>query len=231
MRGFLQAACLVAMTAVASPALAGFTASTGADVGVYSDLGTSGTSVGDTFTMFGGTFVAYVSDTALDPQISAGDLSEYGYIFEVTVATISGNTATYNGTYEIFFNLDANNTRDPSDVSVSLGTLTATAVFTDPNNSDFNASLTQTAGPADAAYADLSYGGNPLTVTGLYQNFSTPGTASQSATFEGQIIQTADALDPRDPGTPNVTPVPEPATLGLLIMGLPLVLRRRRRTV
>ena len=46
--------------------------------------------------------------------------------------------------------------------ATSAGPLAATASFFAPNNATFTGQLFQTTGPSNPAFADLSYGGNPV---------------------------------------------------------------------
>src|SRR5262249_27224691 len=150
-----------------------------------------------------GTFAAYVADTIFDPQINGNDLSNYGYTLTGTVTSVMGEMVDYSGTYEIFYNLDGNHTLDPGDLRVSAGTFVASAVFTPANTATFTGTLTQTQGPQNPAFADLSYGGNPVSLTGNYiGNLTDPSVG----TLESTLRQGASA-------------VPEPSAIALLALG------------
>lgn len=219
MRSILTAVCLAAVTAFAAPAFAGYTVNTGVDLGTNSDAGNDGATIGDSFTVLGGTFSTYAADGPTDPQLTGSDLPNYRYNLTATVASVGAGTATYTGDYLIFYdvNLDGNYSVGDGDIQVSLGTLASSAAFFSPNSATFTGQLFQTSGPTNPAFADLSYGGNPSDITGNYVGLGF-GDGSQ-ATFQAVIRQDG----------PVTAPVPEPATMALLAMGLPLYFLRRRR--
>lgn len=217
MRTFLTAACVAVIAAFAAPAFAGYTATTGVDLGTNTDPGNDGATVGDSFTIQGGTFTSFIPDGPSDPQLTGADLAFYRYNLTATVANVGpGAQADYTGTYEIFYDLNLNGMNDDG-LLVSGGTLAATASFFAPNNATFTGQLFQTTGPSNPAFADLSYGGNPVDFTGDYVGLGF-GDGSQ-ATFQSTLRQDG-----------GIDAVPEPATFSLLAMGIPMLMMRRRRT-
>ena len=217
--GFLAVG--TALTA-AVPAEAGFTA-TLSPTRVITNFGTNGTiDVGDTFTTsIPGSFSLYVPDSSSDPQINGTDLANYRFTFDGAVSAIAGNVLSYAGAYELFYNLNVtDNTRDLSDIRVSAGTFNISATFTAPGVATVSGQLNQNMGPANPAFADLSYGGNPVNfILGTYAE--TPG--SGDGILNGALRQGASAL---------VAPVPEPATLASALFGVGLLglaaIRRRK---
>jgi hypothetical protein len=209
----LACAAAAALFAV-SPAFAGFTATTGTNATANTDIGTPGGSVGDSFAVSQGTFSTVIPDTPADPQIAAGDLPNYGYTLSGTITAVDTtlNQATYAGAYEIFYNLDGNHTLDSGDIAVSKGNFNAVAQFTGVNTATLTGQLTQTSGPGNPAFRDLSYGGSPVDFTGLYVD-NNPLGPSPVGTLTATLRQNAIA--------------PEPASLAALALG-GLVLRRRR---
>ncbi|HEY2762138.1 MAG TPA: PEP-CTERM sorting domain-containing protein [Pirellulales bacterium] len=207
---------VVLMCASAHNSFAGFTVQTGVDPVNNTDNPPAGATLGDSFTVPAGTFAAYVPDTPLDPQINGGDLNNYAYTITGTVTSVLGDIVDYSGTYEIFYNLDGNHTLDAGDIRVSAGTFAATATFAlSSNTAEFNGTLTQTQGAANPAFADLSYGGSPVTLIGSY--IGNP-TNPLVGTLESTLRQ-------------NATAVPEPSSSVLLIIGgVAACLGMRRRT-
>jgi hypothetical protein len=63
-------------------------------------------SVGDTLAIDIGRFNTFTPDTPADPQIGS-DLYKYAYTLAGTVQSVSGNTASYTGSYTLFY--DSNN--------------------------------------------------------------------------------------------------------------------------
>lgn len=214
MRSFL-AASLAALAA--SPlALAGYTATTGVDPVSTPSGPLAGPQVGDAFaTTTPGTFTSFVGDTPADAQVTGGDLNFYRYTLSgaVTGVDLLLGRVDYAGTYTIFYdgNLDGAE-GGPADPRVSRGTFTITALFTPgTNNAVLTGLLTQTSGPAVAAFRDLSYGGNGVEYTGAYVG-TNPGV---SGFIQGALRQNA--------------VVPAPAAGALAGAGLLAGLRRRRR--
>lgn len=200
----------LAVVALATPAFAGFTASTTLTNVLTPDTGFPGPELGETFaTSPAGGFDGFTPDNALDPQITGGDLQFYRYTFSGAITAAIGNVVTYTGTYSIFYDLDLNGVGG-SDISVSSGDLVLTATFVTPFNAVLNGILTQTSGPANPAFADLSYGGSPVIYTGTYIG-ANPGV---SGVIEGELRQNA--------------VVPAPGAFALAALGGLAASRRRR---
>lgn len=221
---------VVAAIAVAfgatSDTFAGFTAQTGLDLVVNNDSPPLGGNIGDSFAVggnvnsadsqAGGTFIGYVADTPADPQLTGGDLNFYRYNLTGTIDSVVGNVANYSGSYLIFYDLDLDG--EPNEgLTVSSGTLSATAVF-DPvlgETATFAGTLTQTSGPNNPAFADLSYNGSPLILTGLYTDSVLLDGPSPTGTLTATLRQ-------------NAVAVPEPASFSLLGASLIGLSFRRR---
>jgi hypothetical protein len=208
-RKFALCGCLV-FAASAVPALAGFTAVTNPTV--VNTPATGGPAVGDAFnTPTPGSFTTFIGDTPADPTITGGDLSHYLYLLNGSIASITGPIIDYTGTYDIFYDLAGSGAFNVNDPTVSAGNFNITATFIPAtNDAALTGSLTQTSGPSNPAFRDLSYGGNPVVVTGSY--FGTnPGV---SGIIDATLRQNA--------------VVPEPSSLALLGIGGLTLLRRRR---
>jgi hypothetical protein len=201
----MRIACALSFALVVSftaTTFAGYTVQTGIDGVANTDNPPSGATLGDSFTVSQGTFAAYAPDTILDPQINGGDLGNYGYTLTGNVANVTGLVVNYTGTYEIFYNLDGNNTLDAGDLRVSAGNFAAQATFTPTNTAVFTGTLTQTQGAENPAFSDLSYGGNPVSLVGNYVGNPTNPLVG---TLESTLRQN--------------TPVPEPSSVVLALLG------------
>jgi len=205
---------------------AGFTATTGVDNVVNSDINAAGGSIGDSFsvgglvndddTQPGGTFVMFESDTSSDPQLSGGDLSFYRYNLTGTITDIAANMVQYVGTYSIFYDLNSNGEPDEL-LFVSSGDFSASAAFDVTGEAaTFMGSLTQTQGPSNTAFADLSYGGHPVMISGTYADSTMGDGPSTTGTLTAVLRQTAQV-------------VPEPTCAVLLLLGgaIGAIVRRR----
>ena len=201
----------------ASSARAGFVATSGPDAVTLTD---SMPSLGDAFTISAGTFSTFVPNTPQDPQITT-DLDRYGYAFDSTATSVNPTTTAvgYTGNYRIFYNVDGNDTYDPSagDLSVSFGTLNASILpVTSAGGNTLTVTfgaLMQTQGPENPAFADLSYGGNDVGVNGtlIVPTSGSPVTGTAALTFT------------------QLAPIPEPTTAGLIGVAAAGLLARRRR--
>ncbi len=212
----------------ASFARAGFTVTTGTDLVTNTDTAPAGGSVGDSFSVGGlvngvdglpaGTFSTYTADGPSDPQILGSDLNFYRYNLSGTISSVIGNLATYSGTYLIFYDQNLNGEPDEG-LRVSGGTLSATGLF-DPLTGEtavFTGSLTQTQGPSNPAFADLSYGGSPVMLTGAYTDSTLGDGPSPTGTLVATLRQSA-------------TTVPEPASALLFAIGGVIAMGLRRRS-
>ena len=56
-------------------------------------------------------------------------MAALGYTIAGVIDSISGSTVHYSGTYEFFYNVDGNDTRDLADLRVSQGTFALQAEF------------------------------------------------------------------------------------------------------
>jgi hypothetical protein len=211
----LRAVIFLWLAAIASPVSAGYLAETNFDVVNNTGVGWFGASPGDTFAITAGTIAALFPDAPADLHIPAGTLHNYGYTMNGTAVSVAGGVVHYHGTYEIFYNLDGNNTRNPGDLRVSAGTLTAEATIVPLLNMGvFNGQLTQTQGPQIPSLPDVSYGGNPIDWFGIYVGIPLfPAIATMQSTLRQDVL-----------------PVPEPTSFAVLAIGLAgLVCFRKRR--
>jgi hypothetical protein len=228
MKRFYAPVLACAAAALLAPAAqAGFTVLTGLDQVVNTDLGTPGGSVGDSFSVGGilaapdsqpgGTFASYVPDTPFDPQITGADLNRYRFNLTGTVASVAGSVATYTGSYLIFYDQDLNG--EPNDsLTVSGGDFNGTATFDflTGETALFTGTLTQTQGASNPVFADLSYGGNDVFLTGSYIDSTLGDGPSQTGLLTVTLRQ-------------NALAIPEPATVALCgAAGLALVAVRRK---
>ena len=208
-----------ASLAFAAPAAhAGFTATSGTDnVTVLFPTPSVGNTLIINNNPNAGTLATYTPDTPADPQIGnsgTNDIALYGYTINALGTTLNTDgSVTYAGIYEIFYNTDGNDTRDGTDISVSAGNITFVANQIGNTQLQVTAGeLMQLTGPANPAFADLSYGGSNVGFVGFINVPTVPGTS----------------------GTANLTfrqnaPIPEPATAGLIGVAAAGLLARRRR--
>lgn len=214
MRSILTAVCLAAVTAFAAPAFAGYIATTGADFSTNTDVDNSnGPSAGDKFDLVGGTFTSYVPQNAGDPMLT-GDLNLYRYDIHSILQSYDTNTdvGEYYGLFGVYYDVDnSGGYLAGTDTLILFGTIRVTANFSNPYTASFNGIVTQYAGPTDPSFVDLSYGGNPIYIHGDF--FGNANDLGQTGTFSATLVQ----------------PMPEPASIALLAMGLPLLMARRRR--
>lgn len=219
----LRSAIVVGLLFAATPSVfAGFIATTGVNA-VSTPAGSlAGPQVGDTFaTSAPGTLTTYTPFTPADPQLDGVDLSNYRYDLNGTVTSVNLalGYVTYAGSYDIYYNLGGTGPAAP-DIAVSEGTFSILAAFTSgTNNATLTGTLIQSPSfSVPAPFADLSYGGNPVVYTGVYDG-TNPGV---SGTIQGSLIQTAAFPSGGLPSTP------EPASLGLLALGATALMARRR---
>ncbi|MBX3384377.1 MAG: hypothetical protein KF864_12805 [Phycisphaeraceae bacterium] len=164
--------------------------------------------VGDLFFTDGlAGFLSYVPDTADDPNINPADLPYYKYSFFGEVVATGNNSVVYGGFYSIVIDLLPYGIPD---FDVSYGQFAIVADFNQPGRAVLSGVLNQLEGPSDPSIFDLSYGGNPITYSGIYIE-TDPGVGGQ---IEGIFRQDA---------------IPSPGSAltlgGLLCMSL---FRRRR---
>ena len=218
MRRIASLLAVVAVSAITPSVRAGYTAVTTTDNVLTPTNGLPGPQpqIGETFnTQTSGGFASFTPDTPADPQITT-DLSSYRYTLDGSVASVNLLTGVvdYTGNYRIFYDLNHDNLFDGSDPSVSSGTFNIVATFVPAtNNATLAGQLNQTQGPSNPAFKDLSYGGNRVLYTGLYQG-TNPGV---SGTIQGALRQNALA--------------PEPASLMVVVLSGAGLLARRRRTL
>ena len=166
------------------------------------------------------------ASAALVTYSSAGSFDGGPFVSDSAI-TLGGVTLNYSGL--IPTTVDAN----PSSF-ISLGTFTATGLGTaDLTGRDFDLRITQTAPGAGTQTIDADLSG---TITGSVGSGSSSLliTLNQSMFTLGGVTYTIDdtTLQVPAPGqSVSITAtavVPEPAAIGLLVAGLPLLLRRRR---
>jgi PEP-CTERM motif len=198
----------------AVPAMAGFVVTTGTDI---VNSSSPPPAVGESFSVSDGTFALYAPGSPSDPQV-LGDLSSYNYTLDGTIQSISGETITYTGTYEITYTFNPGS--GTVVVPVSSGVSAFSATFAPgTNDAAVTGTLTQTTGPQGpfaSSFTNLGaeYGGNPVDIAATYIGGIADPTVG---TIQGTLTQTA-------------APVPEPATLSLaLIGGAGLLVGRNRR--
>jgi hypothetical protein len=214
---FLMGAICLATTA---PAFAGYTFTTNFDSVTQTDVGPPGKSPGDSFSIKVGTFATFAPDSPADIQLTPAQVAALGYTIAGVIDSISGSTVHYSGTYEFFYNVDGNDTRDLVDLRVSQGTFALQAEFAPLiNTGAFTGALHQILGPEVPSLPDLSYGGNTIDFGGVYQ--AIPFVPLLSA---AQIVFLQQA---------HVVPEPSSialAGISLTALTLAVVGRRRRRT-
>jgi hypothetical protein len=212
--------------AVAAPAFAGFTVTTSPLTVNNTDLGAPGGSLGDSFSIGGalatadsipgGTFLTYIPDTPFDPQITGGDLNLFRFNLTGTITNIAGNVATYDGDYLIFY--DQTGDGEPNEgLIVSGGDFAGSAIFdlATGETATFTGTLTQTQDPNNATFADLSYGGSPVLLSGTYIDSTLGNGPSATGTLTATLRQ-------------NAVGIPEPGTFALASIGVVGALLRRR---
>jgi hypothetical protein len=206
-------ASAIVLAAIGSPAFAGYTAITTTDT--VNTPSTGGPVVGDLFsTATSGGFTSFIGDTPNDPTLTGNDLPYYRYTLDGSITSINSLTdqIEYTGAYSIFYDLNLDGTFETGEPTVSTGDFTIFATFLPgTNDAALTGDLTQTAGPSNPAFADLSEGGRPVLYTGTYDG-NDPGV---SGTIQGTLRQ-------------NAVVVPEPASMGILCLGGLLLGRRRR---
>jgi hypothetical protein len=188
------------------------------DVIVNNDQGTPGGSVGDTFLVANGHYDSYTVTNPSEPQISGGDLAKYHYTFSGTITNITGNVVSYDGAYNIFYDVDNTAGYNPAanDTSISSGTAKITSTIDDPgvNRAHFTGSLYQTQGPTGTYagdFANLNDYYNSAVFTGLYVgDIGDPSMGHVS----GSLVLSS-------------TPLPASALGGMVLLG-GLGLRTRR---
>jgi hypothetical protein len=216
----LAAASVLTMSRGAKADATAVTAAPG-DVIVNNDQGTPGGSVGDTFLVANGHYDSYTVTNPSEPQISGGDLANYHYTFSGTITNITGNVVSYDGAYNIFYDVDGAAGYNPAanDTSISSGTAQFTATFDIPgaNSAHFMGSLYQNQGPMGTYagnFANLNDYYNSAVFTGLYVgDVGNPSTGHVS----GSLVLSS-------------TPLPASALGGMVLLGgLGLRTRRNRR--
>jgi hypothetical protein len=220
----VAALAVVLSLAGVATARAGFTVQSSVLQVANTDIGTPGGSVGDSFSIggsvfsadgtAGGSFATYLADTPLDPQIAAGDLGLYRFNLSGSIAGVLANVVTYDGDYSLFY--DQNGDGEPNEgLIVSSGDFAGTATFLTGETATFVGTLTQTTGPSNPAFRDLSYGGSPIELTGEYADTVIGDGPSPTGTLTATLRQ-------------NAIAIPEPATLSLVGVALAAFGLRRR---
>jgi hypothetical protein len=209
-RKLILCGCL-ALGSTAVPVFAGYTAVTNPTT--VDTPSSGGPAVGDAFdTPTPGSFLSFIGDTPADPTITGGDLSRYLYTLNGSINSIDtlAGVINYTGSYDIFYDLAGSGMFNASDPTVSAGNFDIDATFIPAtNNAALTGTLTQTTGPSNPAFDDLSYGGNPVDVTGTYVG-NDPGV---SGIIDATLRQNA---------------VPEPTSMAFLGLGALALLRKRR---
>jgi hypothetical protein len=222
----LVAAAIVISLGAGQAVHAGFTAQTSLLTVNNTDDGTPGGSVGDSFNIggavvspdaiAGGAFLAFLPDTPFDPQITGGDLNLFRFNLSGTIASVNANVVNYDGDYLLFYDVDGDG--EPNEgITVSAGDFAGTATFDvlTGETAEFLGTLSQTQGPNNPNFADLSYGGTDIVLTGTYLDGAGIGP-SPTGTLTATLRQ-------------NAVAVPEPATLALSGMAVIASLAIRRR--
>lgn len=171
----------------------GFTAVTNVAGVTNTDIGAAGGSVGDSFTVMGGSFASYLPGLG-DPTITGGDLAKYLFNMSGTITNVNAGIATYAGLYEIFYDGNGNGSLDlgagPPDFSYSSGTLNLTIDFTlggPLGPFAANGMLHQTAGP-DFGFPSTGFAGTDATFSGSY----TQNANDANGTIQGTVRSVPD---------------------------------------
>ncbi len=228
-KSVIAAAAAVLFAGSFAPAAnAGFTVLTGVSQVTNNDIGGIGGTPGDSFSIGGsvfspdgtqgGTFATYTPDTPFDPQITGGDLNLFRFNLTGTITGVAANVVTYDGDYLVFYDQNANGEPDEG-LRVSAGDFAATATFDLPfgETALFAGTLSQTQGPNNANFADLSYGGSDIVITGAYSDTTLLDGPSPTGTLLATLRQ-------------NAVAIPEPASAALFGLALAgaAILRRRK---
>ena len=156
-----------------------YVATTGTDLAMNDNDGSL--AIGTEYSVKGGDFSSYVQGT--DGPTLMGDLSSYRYKADGTITAVdpATDTATFTGTYRIFFDANGNGKYNPAegDTSVSFGSVALTITLEPTGAGIFSGTLDQTKGPSngDAGFS------SPASLTGAFQVVDDNKDAAFTATL------------------------------------------------
>ena len=179
-----------------------FVATTGLDPAVNDSGGSL--AVGSEYSVKGGTFSFY--DPGTDGPTPTGDLSDYRYKAKGTITATdpATDTATFDGTYRVFYDENGNGKYNPKvDTSISFGDVALTLTLGANGTGTVTGTLTQLDGPSNGA---AGFSGS-ASVTGFFQVID--------SNHDAEYIVT-------------IASVPEPGTWAAMVSGAGLLLGAMR---